>query len=273
MTQTTTRPLPGTPPEPRATGLPIASKATILGLVLCGVAWILGLLATFISGEVGFVTVLFAIFLAVTVVLIGLVRRFGAWALVLTALLMLLNLAGSGRHMVEGLRFPDSFFDFAPSLFSVAGSLLALGGAIVALVARRRHATRSAPTRTERSAAGGLVAVLVALAALSGVLTLANRDRVSAEAKAGALPVRMKATKFEPERVEARASQPLRILVRNSDPGYHSFTIAALDTDVTVNPGSERLIDLGDVPPGEYAYVCTLFGHESFMKGTLVVAP
>lgn len=273
MTQTATRAHLEAAPLANATGLPIASKATILGLVLYGVAMVLAVVATVLSGEIGFMTVFFAISLALTAVLVGLIWRFGAWALALTAALMLLNLAMSGQYMVEAFRFPGSFFDFAVALFSVSGSLLALGGAIVALVARRRHAMRSAPTRTERVAAGGLVAALVVLAVLSVVLTLASRNSVSAEAKAGALPVRMKATTFEPERLEARTGQSLRLLVRNSDPGTHSFTVETLDMDVTISPGSERLVELADLPPGEYVYVCKLFGHESIMKGTLAVVP
>jgi plastocyanin len=216
-------------------------------------------------------TIFFAISLALSLILTGLVWRFGAWALALTAVLMLLNLAMSGPFMIEGFRFPDSFFDFAIALFSVSGNLLALGGAVVALVARRRGAVRGVPTPGERTAAGALVAALVALAAVSGVLTLANRESVSAEAKAGALPVRMQATRFVPERLEASAGRPVRVLVSNGDPGTHSFTIAALDTDLNVSPGSERLVELADVPAGEYQYVCKLFGHEGTMKGTLVV--
>ncbi len=272
MTATATTSRPSTPAS--TIGLPIAGKVTIFGLGLFAVAMIVILIAAPLSGDYGFFTTAFpAILLAVVVLLAGLVWRFGTGALVLTAVLMLLYLAASLPFMIEGLRFPASFFDFVPSLLALTGNLIALGGAVVALVARRRRATRSTPTGVEQTAAGVFIAALVTLAALSGVLTLANRDSVAAEAKAGALPVRMKATKFEPERLEARAGQPVRILVRNSDPGTHSFTIEALDADVTVHPGSERLVELADVPPGEYAYVCKLFGHESIMKGTLVVAP
>jgi len=256
--------------EDTTAGLPVASKATILGLALYSVAMALAVLATVLIG-VGFMTVFFAVSAAVSVGLMVLVRRFGGWGLGFTALLMLLNLAASGRFMVVGFPYPASFFDFTISLFSVSGSLIALGGAIVALVARRRHATRATPTRTERRAAGALVALLAGLTVMSGVLTLANRESVSAEAKVGALPVGMKSTKFEPQRLEIRAGQPVRLLIRNDDPSIHSFTSAALDMDVTVNPGSERLIELAALPPGEYSYHCRLFGHEATMKGTVVV--
>ena len=272
MTATATTSRPSAPAS--TMGLPIAGKVTIFGLALFAVAMIGILIAAPLSGDYRFFTTVFpAILLAVVVLLAGLVWRFGARALVLTAVLMLLSLAGNLPIMLEGLRFPASFFDFVPSLLALTGNLIALGGAVVALVARRRRATRSTPTRVERTAAGVFIAALVALAALSGVLTVANRESVSAEAKAGALPVRMKATKFEQERIEARAGQPVRLLVRNADPGLHSFTIDALATDVTIAPGSERVIELGPIPPGEYAYVCKLFGHEATMKGTLVVAP
>lgn len=253
-------------------GLSVASKATILGLGLYGVSMFLAVLSTLISGA-SFMTVFFAASLAVVVVLSGLVRRYGAWALVLTALLLLLNLAGSGRYMVLGLPYPASFFDFTISLFSVLGSLIALGGAVVALVARRRRSTRSILTRTERTAAGAFIAALAVLTVISGVLTLGSRDQVSAAAKAGTRSVEIKATKFVQERIEVRAGEPARLVVRNGDPGMHSFTIYALETDVVIAPRSERLIELGQVPPGEYTYVCKLFGHEQTMKGTLVAVP
>jgi len=269
-TATTSRP----PAPATATGQPIASKATIFGLALFALAMIGILVAAPLSGAYGFFTTVFpAILLAVVVLLAGLVWRFGARALVLTAVLMLLSLAGNLPIMIEGLRFPASFFDFAPSLLALTGNLIALGGAVVALVARRRRATRSTPTRVERTAAGALIAGLAVLAAVSAGLTIINRDSVSAEARAGALPVRMKGTTFQSERLEARAGEPVRILVKNADPGMHSFTIQALGTDVKVNPGSERLVELGTVPPGEYTYVCKLFGHDQTMKGTLVVGP
>ncbi len=272
MTATATTSRPSTPAS--TIGLPIAGKVTIFGLGLFAVAMIVILIAAPLSGDYRFFTTVFpAILLAVVVLLAGLVWRFGARALVLTAVLMLLSLAGNLPVMIAGLRFPTSFFDFVPSLLALTGNLVALGGAVVALVARRRRATRSTPTRVERTTAGALLAGLAVVAAVSAGLTIINRESVSAEARAGALPVRMKGTTFHSERLEARAGEPVRILVKNTDPGIHSFTIPALDTDVTVHPGSQRLIDLGHVPPGEYAYVCKLFGHDQIMKGTLVVTP
>ena len=63
-----------------ATGLPVARKATILGLALYSVAMALAVVATVLIG-VGFMTVFFAVNLAVCVALMGLVWRFGAWGL------------------------------------------------------------------------------------------------------------------------------------------------------------------------------------------------
>lgn len=42
---------------------------------------------------------------------------------------------------------------------------------------------------------------------------------------------------------------------------------------MVVTPGSERLVELAHLAPGEYLYHCRLFGHEGTMKGILAVLP
>lgn len=252
-------------------GLPIGSKATIFGLGLFAATGLILLVAAIITGDPPFL-VIASILTVAPLVLAFLVARFsGAWPLVVTALLMIVSLVMNGPIIAEGLRFPRSFWDFTPSITGFAGNLIALVASVAALVARRRGDWRSVAKPSERTAALAIVGVLAVIAVLTGVLNLTGRESVSAEAKAGAFPVQMKGTRFEQERIEGRASQPTRIVVRNSDPGAHTFTLLNQDVEVSFNPGDERVLELPALPAGEYPYVCNVFGHETIMKGVLVV--
>lgn len=251
--------------------LPIGSKATIFGLGLFATAGLILLVGAIVSGDLDFL-VLYLILTVVPIVLAFLVARFrGAWPLVVTTLVMIVSLVMNGPIIAEGLRYPRSFVDFPPSIIGLFGILIPLVASVAALVARRRGDRRSAATPVERTAALATVGVLAALTLMVVVLNLTGRESVSAEARAGAFPVRMKATRFEQERIEGRAGQPTRIVVRNSDPGVHTFTLLGQDVEVTINPGDERLIELPALPAGEYPFVCNVFGHETVMKGVLVV--
>ena len=107
------------------------------------------------------------------------------------------------------------------------------------------------------------------LAVVSAVLTLTGRESVSAQRAAGATEVTMKKTKFEPETLQAQAGETRQVLLKNSDPGFHTFTIKALGVDAVIGPGSEKLVEIA-AAPGTYEYICTIAGHET-MKGTLEV--
>ena len=48
-------------------------------------------------------------------------------------------------------------------------------------------------------------------------------------------------------------------VIKNSDPGTRSVTVAALGTDVPVNRGSATVVELRDLPAGTYTFICKLF--------------
>ena len=247
---------------------PLYTRAAITGLLLYALMSLVFVVLSVIDGEastVGF----FIIFIVVSVIFVGLMWRFGKWALVVGAVWGFLNLWWVWL-LILALSYPNSFFDFVMPLLLTVGALLAVVGAIVTLVQQRRGTTRTSATRAEQRAVGAIVMVLLGLVILSGILHIVGRTTVSTEAKAGAVVVEMKNSYLAPERLEVRVGETTRILVKNNDFFVHTFEIEELGVEHTVLPFSELLIDLRPTNTGEFTY-----RSESPMtgdnEGTLVV--
>lgn len=246
---------------------PVYVRATVFGLLTFAVGALMLIVEALIAGDGGF-AVFAALFTVVPLALSGLVWRFGSWALIVSAVLMVVGLLFVAPVLPVGLANPDSFFDFAPVVVTVTGAVIALIAAVVAFVQDRRGSGRTVMSSGQRQAAFAIVAVLAVASLASGIATLTNRSSVSATAKSGATEVKMKSSKFEPLRVNVRVGQPAKVLVKNADPAVHTFTIKQLGIDYTITPGSEKLVEL-NAPAGTYTYVCTV---HSGMTGTLTIS-
>ena len=245
---------------------PLYTRVAIAGLLFFA---LVSLVFAFLSqGEASTVGV-FIIAMVLSVILAGLMWRFGKWALVAGAIWGFLNLWWAWL-LIIALSYPNSFFDFVMPLLLTASALFAGVGATVTLVQRRRGATRTAATRAERRTFGVIVIVLLGLVILSGVLHIVGRTTVSAGAKSGAIVVEMKNSYLMPERLELRAGETTRILVKNNDFFIHTFEIDELGVDYTVLPFGEVLIDLRPTNTGEFTFrsEANMTGD---MEGTLVV--
>lgn len=152
---------------------------------------------------------------------------------------------------VFGLFTPSSFFDFVPGLLVVPGILTGVGAGIAAIVAQRRGHTTQKAAGGERRALAVIPLAVLALAALSGVLTLAGRDSVD-DSEADAV---VRLSDFEFEEDAYRFEGGTTVLVKNDDPFFHTFNVDSLGIDVDLNPGSEKLVAIPD-EPGEYVVYC-----------------
>ena len=245
---------------------PLYTRVAIAGLLLYA---LVSLVFAFLSqGEASTVGV-FIIAIVLSVILAGLMWRFGKWALVAGAIWGFLNLWWAWL-LIIALSYPNSFFDFVMPLLLTVSALFAGVGATVALIQQRRGTTRIAATRAERRAFGVIVIVLLGLVILSGVLHIVGRTAVSTEAKAGAIVVEMKNSYLMPERLELRAGEITRILVKNNDFFIHTFEIDELGVDYTVLPFGEVLIDLRPTNTGEFTFRSASY-MTGDMEGTLVV--
>jgi heme/copper-type cytochrome/quinol oxidase subunit 2 len=121
-----------------------------------------------------------------------------------------------------------------------------------------------------------LVVVVVGVA----VITLLQPPG-SAES-AGAVPVRIDMSGFEPATLQAKAGTPVKLRLVNPDSqfhtdgnGKHQFAIPELGVDTIVQPKSEQVITFTPTQPGTYTFYCDVCcgGKENpSMRGTLTVA-
>ena len=140
----------------------------------------------------------------------------------------------------------------------------------MAFIQSRRESPRTAATVAERNTFWGIGAVIAVLIVVSGIATATGRESVSDAERPGSTEMVMEHTLFETTELETKAAEPLRLVLKNSDLFMHTFIIEELDVDVTVTPGSEKLLELTPTTAGEYAYACDIPGHED-MVGTLTV--
>lgn len=258
-----------TPSTSGRTTRPLYTRVAIAGLLLYALVSLVFAVLSITGTEasnIGF----FIIVMVLSVILAGLMWRFGKRALVVAALWGLLNLGLWGWPLIQALRYPNSFFNFALPLLLTGGALLTVVGAIVAFVQQRRGTTRTSATRAERSTFGAIAVVLLGLVILSGILHIAGRTTVSAEAKAGATVVEMKNSYLAPERLEIPVRETERILLKNHDFFVHTFEIDELGVEYTVLPFSELPIELRPTNTGEFTFrsEAPITGG---MEGTLVV--
>ena len=246
---------------------PLYTRVAIVGLLLFAqVSLVFAILPT--EGEAGTLG-FFIISIVLSVIVAGLMWRFGRWALVVAAVWGFLNLFW-GWLLVLSLSYPNSFFDFVLPLLLTVGALLALVGAVVTLVQQRRGTARTLSSRAERRTFGAIAVALLALSVLSGSLHIAGLTAVSAEAEAGAIVVDMRNSYLVPDRLEIPVGETARIVVKNNDFFVHTFRIDELGVEYTVLPFSERLIELRPTSTGEFTYrsEAAMTGD---MEGTLVV--
>jgi plastocyanin len=193
-------------------------------------------------------------FLVVTsaVPLIGayLVWRFGTWSKIV-GILAALAPAVMLFWTAFGLAQPTSFFDFMPGVLVIPGALLAIVACVSAIVAGRRGHASATAVGGEMKTIRIALSVVVGLAVVSGGLTLGTRS--TADAAGTAATVDMKDFEFVPDNQSVAGGST--ILVKNSDPFHHTFTVEALDIDVDFGPRSSETIEI-PARPGTYVIFC-----------------
>ncbi len=251
---------------------PVYAKAAIIGFLIVVPASLLSTIVGIVE-ENGSLWSSALIALVVSLVMAGLLLKYGRWLYIVAAVLGLAVPIVFGPVIFSyGLSYIDSFWDFTPALLWLVGGLLALVGGTVAFIQHRLGNPRLAAKPSERNVIGGIGLVVAALIIVSGILTMTVRDRVSAEEAAGAITLDMKDTQFRPRVLEVRAGQAVRLLVKNSDFTIHTFTMKELDVDFGLGGFSEQIVDMPAIAPAgrSFTYTCEVPGHED-MKGTLLV--
>lgn len=84
---------------------------------------------------------------------------------------------------------------------------------------------------------------------------------------AGAVTLTAADFAFDPSDLSAAAGSSIEFT--NADEAPHTFTAEDAGVDVQVEAGGSTTIDLADVEPGTYDFICTI--HPDTMTGTLEV--
>lgn len=238
-------------PAPGSTGVARWTRLAALGLLLAGLAPLLMFVAGLLWGlSVGEDGGFFLITAAIGIVASFLVRQFGAWSKVV-GIIASLALLGALFWTVFGLFTPTAFFDFVPGLMLIPGALIGLVCCIAALVAGKRDHRTVAPVGGEKRGIRIVLTAIVALAAVSAVLTFTGRSTVDDPGDAPTVSL----SDFEFDQAEYTVPAGTQVFVRNDDPFLHTFTIDELEIDEAFGPSGEKLIDIPD-EPGTYVVYC-----------------
>lgn len=153
---------------------------------------------------------------------------------------------------------PSTMGAAVPAFLSVASVL-----GLVASGARARSAAPSAATPS------GLVAVALGLV-LTIVVPVLGADAVGAEP--GDIRLTTSDMAFSQTTLTAKAGD-VGVIVHNEDLFWHTFTVNKLNENLNVPTGGTKRLQLTDLAPGTYEFVCAIPGHEGAgMKGVLTVS-
>jgi hypothetical protein len=174
--------------------------------------------------------------------------------------------------MLPDLEFatPESFFDFVPNLLGMTGGLIVFGASLVGTIQYFRQQASTDASLVKR-AFKGVLAMIVALAGASGVLTALSAGGVSDAQAQGAIVLTAEGVKWDTNMIEASSGEPLRILVKNDDPFVHTFTIHDLGIDKLLGPWTETLIEIPSPAARIYGFICRIEDHKQDMSGAIVV--
>jgi hypothetical protein len=220
-------------------GLALAALASLI-VFLAGLVWGLELGADSAFLLVGFLVPAIGAFL---------VWRFGTWGKVAGIVLALVT-GGLLSWTAFGLASPQSFFDFVPGLLVVPGCLIAIGASIAAIRAGRRGEPSGEDAGSERRAVKIVLAVVGVLAAASAILTVASRSTVDGSEA----DTEVVLSNFEYAEPSYEVPGGGQVVVRNTDPFLHTFTVDDLDIDVSLGPNGSALVDIPDQPGGYVVY-------------------
>ncbi len=254
---------------------PFYTRLAALGFLLIALTGLISVGVNLIAGSTDGLDFVLAI-LVIGLLIAGALLRFGVWAQALAALLSFALLATVLPFSIFILLHPEDGAEFIPLVLLLVGSTLGFIGSVVSLIQRRRHALRAAATPAESLALRIILAAVALLAVVSLLLTATARTTVSAESKASALSVEQKNSQFSPNRIQVKANETIRVVVKNNDPTLHTFTLNEAGVDVSVPPGAERLIEFQAPASGAFTWYCIPHSDagpngRTGMVGTLVV--
>jgi plastocyanin len=216
-------------------------------------------------------------FIAIPLVLAGMIAMGWRWAPLLGAIWCGLMLVMNIQFIVHDLTHPEQFAMFVLEV----GLDLAMIGGVVGGIAATVQNYRS--PLSERRTPAWLPYGLTAMAALSvGALLVAavvqGRDStgVSQETLAALPALSAKAAKFEQSELHAKVGEIAALRLENADVEGHSLDVDEFNVHAPMPSGKPGLALFKPTKSGTYSFYCALHYDKASgqgMKGTLIVTP
>lgn len=173
-----------------------------------------------------------------------------------TAALGLVGLLSSLTFLLTDLSHPDTWTAFAPDAVGLAFGLAGVAAGFTSFFRPARSGARLLGLST------AAIAILLAVTTLTVSLTAP-----SVAAEVGDVEVVAKDIEY-PETLTASAGL-VGFHITNDDPFRHSFVIEGTDVKLELPGSKARRVEV-ELAPGQYHYVCDVYGHDR-MEGTLTV--
>ena len=246
---------------------PFWTRVALLGFAAFLIMNVVYAVVSIITGEAANL-----FFVAINVIAVAIaiaaMLRLGHWGHLVAAFIALIGVFFFGSSAAISLQSPDSVLDFTFITVGILGLVVTIVSCVIAFFRLRRGTATQTGSVRAVMAVRGIVAFMVLSAVASTVLTLVSKDTVSAAEKQGAVELSAKKSDWNTDSLSVKSGSSVKILVENSDPYIHTFTVKDLDVDVRLKPGSEKLITLKSPGAGGHEYICNI---HTDMKGTLTV--
>jgi plastocyanin len=243
------------------------AKTQTFGLALISAAGIVAVILTLVLFDGDDIAFLLVPAVAATGATIVTWRFDRQWARVLGLAGTILSLGMF--FLAFGLFHLFSPIEFIVALAYVAGFFISLVAGIGALVASRKD--DRVPAKSSSRLRSSVVGIIGVAAVVSVTGFLLSRETVDESEAAGATVLEMVKFEFDP----GSSALPVdgKLLIQNSDPFVHDFTLDDLDIAMSIGPGSEALIDLTGFTAGTYDYICSLHSDgDTGMVGTITIS-
>lgn len=232
---------------------PMFRRAQLVGLALLGSGPALsGLAEVAVFGRDGVLGLVYATPLVLSALLAALlVRRAGTWARLAAVVVAGLHLIAYAEVLRDVTTYRASALDLLPLAAVALGTWLVVGAGVAGVVVR---SPRPLLLAMERWAVRSALAAVLVVAVVSGLATVLGGGSVDEAAARFVVPVDLVDFVFSPATIEVPEGG--RLLVHNSDPVLHTFTVPGIGIDRTIPPGGDALIDLRGVDGGTWAVYC-----------------
>ncbi|MEO7908488.1 MAG: cupredoxin domain-containing protein [Roseiflexaceae bacterium] len=246
---------------------PLAALGKLTVVALIGLGLCLAYLQVAI---IGMIIPPLAVFVALSLVIAGVVAIGWRWAPALGALWCGFIVAGNAQDLSYNLAHPASTHEFGFALILLAVALVGIVAGIAAMVQNYRSAERRAP-RLMPFALTALVALCLGAILVAAIPQAGASAGVSDAALAGLPALTAANSAFTQPEIHAKVGEMVALRLENNDSEAHSFDIDELNVHAAMPGGQRALALFKPTQAGTYSFYCGIPAHREFMTGKLII--